>query len=68
MGPIIKKTENFWKNYLLGLIPPSHISDFFEFQTFLKKAISEIFEIENILMAVDPSDRHLNWHFCIRKE
>ena len=29
--------------------------------------ISDIFEIENILMAVDPLDRHLNLHICIRK-
>ena len=31
-------------------------------------AISYIFEIENILMAVDPSDRHLNWHICSEKD
>ena len=38
------------------LTPPSPIG-----------AISDNFEIENILIAVDPLDKHLNWHICIRK-
>ena len=36
--------------------PPPHIG-----------AISDNFEIENILIAVDPLDKHLNWHICMRK-
>ena len=47
-----------------SLPPPlQDISDFFEFQTYLKNAdppplgsISDIFEFENILMTEDPPD------------
>ena len=56
------KTGKFRTMSEKGLPPPhlSDISDFFEFQTYLKNAdpplgsISDIYEFENILMAEDP--------------
>ena len=55
------KIADFFPNRL-DPHPLSDISDFFEFQTYLKNAdpplglISDIFECENILKAEDPPD------------
>ena len=58
------KIADFFPNRL-DPPPPSDISGFFEFQTYLKNAdppsqiISDISEFENILMTEDPPDSHL---------